>query len=197
MKNSSVLSEDQKKFRKLRKILRQIEHLLLLPRELNNEEKLKVAKRAVYREQMLELNKKYQNGELLLLDSRDTTIDSEDSQFIQNISASFTENTIPEESSASLENEIDELSTKLDNIIIQEPNETKVEKPIQTEEKIEPKEKPIEEVKPKEKVKIVPTKISKPKITFDTVSVENAHEDLIVCLDVCPKAQLIVTGRFV
>ncbi len=40
--NSNDFVEDQKRYRKYRKILRQIEHLKLLPRDLNNEEKEKV-----------------------------------------------------------------------------------------------------------------------------------------------------------
>jgi hypothetical protein len=39
--NTSLL-EDEKKYRKLRKVLRQIENLNLLPRCLNEEEKTKV-----------------------------------------------------------------------------------------------------------------------------------------------------------
>ena len=42
MNISQQLNEDQKKFRKLRKVLRQIEHLHLLNRELNKDEKQKV-----------------------------------------------------------------------------------------------------------------------------------------------------------
>ncbi len=42
MNNSQQLNEDQKKYRKLRKVLRQIEHLHLLNRELNKDEKQKV-----------------------------------------------------------------------------------------------------------------------------------------------------------
>lgn len=39
---NSALFADEKKYRKLRKYLRQIEHLNLVPRPLNEEEKQKV-----------------------------------------------------------------------------------------------------------------------------------------------------------
>ncbi len=49
--NSSItssLNEDQKKYRKYMKILRQIEHLELLTRDLNNDEKLKVKRFLIF-----------------------------------------------------------------------------------------------------------------------------------------------------
>lgn len=59
------LREDQKQFRKLRKLLRQIEHLELLTRQLNEEEEAKVDKRDEYRTRLGEITRAYQNGELM------------------------------------------------------------------------------------------------------------------------------------
>lgn len=42
--HNKQFQDDQRAFRKTRKYLRQIEHLMLLTRELNHEEKLKVFK---------------------------------------------------------------------------------------------------------------------------------------------------------
>lgn len=61
------LREDQKQFRKLRKLLRQIEHLELLTRQLNEEEEAKVDKRDEYRARLVEITRAYQNGELMEL----------------------------------------------------------------------------------------------------------------------------------
>ncbi len=53
--NESFTEDEKKKVRKLRKYLRQIEHLKLLTRPLNEEEKSKVANRYVYRKELDEL----------------------------------------------------------------------------------------------------------------------------------------------
>lgn len=59
--SESRLKEDQKQFRKLHKYLRQIEHLELLVRQLNEEELQKVAKRDEYRARLASA---YRTGEL-------------------------------------------------------------------------------------------------------------------------------------
>ena len=71
------LLEDQKNFRKLRKILRQIEHLRILPRTLNKDEESKVAKRMFYRSQIEALNLKYVNQTELLTESHDKEADDD------------------------------------------------------------------------------------------------------------------------
>jgi WD40 repeat protein len=72
-----VLEKDQRNFKKLRKTIRQIEHLQLLKRPLNEEEKIKVSKRAIYREQLSTLNAKYLNNSDLLKGSFETSMNSD------------------------------------------------------------------------------------------------------------------------
>ena len=50
------------------------------------------------------------------------------------------------------------------------------------------------EIKPKPQVKAAAEPV-KPKILFKTFDVERAHEDIILCIDLCTASNLIVTGR--
>ena len=225
----SSLHEDQKNFRKLRKILRQIEHLKILPRALNKDEESKVAKRKYYREQLDALNLKYEDQTELLHEKEPN---EENSSFFLNESATAKEEElissitvemplVPEEvaeldeeeqvvespqqtvlptetkktkkkagkGKKSKENDdIDELSARLDKIAL----DTVKEKPV------EKKEAPKEIIKPAPKVeqRILPEKPKKvlPKVSFETKSIDDAHEDLIVSIDVCTEYSLIVTG---
>jgi hypothetical protein len=63
-----TLNEDRRKYRKLRKLLRQIEHLHLASRELNDEEKLKLSKRKQYRKELNALTEKYVDSMPMLQD---------------------------------------------------------------------------------------------------------------------------------
>lgn len=45
----------------------------------------------------------------------------------------------------------------------------------------------------KAKVKALPPK---PKVFYKTYDMNDAHEDLIVSIDLCVQSNLIVTGRF-
>lgn len=240
MTNHESYITDQKKYRKIRKCLRQIEHLQLLTRELNHEEKQKVHRRKEYREQLNRLTHKYMNEESFFnLD------DSSMSAVTADTSQAQVANT---EDNAVLDELAEELSQQMDKISIEdEEKEEEVESPVVVPEEIkpiaedvEPKElAPVEsnefkvvekkskiakkanaEAKNKEAVEAVkevkksqpqarkepkqkavevpkaPAKPAKPNVSFRTFKFNDAHEDLIVSIDLCIEFNLIVTGRF-
>lgn len=229
---------DQKKYRKIRKCLRQIEHLQLLTRELNHEEKQKVHRRKEYREQLNHLTHKYMNEESFFnLD------DSSMSAVTADTSQAQVANT---EDNAVLDELAEELAQQMDKISIEdEDKEEGLESPVVVPEEIKPivddveptEQAPVEsnefkvvekkskkakkavaeakkvveavkEVKkpqtqtqkePRQKaveVPKAPPKPAKPNVSFRTFKFNDAHEDLIVSIDLCIEFNLIVTGRF-
>ena len=112
--------EDSKRYRKLRKLLRQIEHLQLVARPLNDEEKYKCSKRDSYRKELNALNEKYSNSQLLSELKKDENISFEQDEsnshlFLNNseIEISFTQPNA--ENNTSLD---DELNNKLANLTL-------------------------------------------------------------------------------
>ena len=112
--------EDSKRYRKLRKLLRQIEHLQLVARPLNDEEKYKCSKRDSYRKELNALNEKYSNSQLLSELKKDENISFEQDEsnshlFLNNseIEISFTQPNA--ENNISLD---DELNNKLANLTL-------------------------------------------------------------------------------
>ncbi len=248
-----TLNEDQKKFRKLRKVLRQIEHLQLLTRPLNSEEKLKLSKRSCYRDELNQLTSKYKaNNELfMLLDSSinntttntncDNTVnstsneqniptneyltedDTNHSQFLSNSYIQSDNSVYVEEVEEenkdnnglvdqaeyeSFNNNLNELSDRLsialrNELKADEPEKNEidikaVDEPKKKNKKKEHKQAPVQPIlqlpTAKPEVKKNPIKPRAPAITFDTLNVTDAHQDLIMSIDVCAKSQLIVTG---
>ena len=237
MSDNSVLNEDLKKIRKLRKVLRQIEHLQLLTRALNSDEKLKISRRSFYREQLSALNLKYKNIEIIE-DSMETTMDSEESRSFSLNASNSSDKTNTGKISESFDRNLNELSQRFDTFFIQEESQTKIEEfneadlivssPIENRtmpqvKENKPKKETVEEVKktdieekPKKETKaevnkiksenltketkkvpekIVKPKEVKPKIEFESFELNNAHEDLIVSVDICNESNLIATGR--
>ena len=252
--DNSELFDDQKKIRKLRKNLRQIEHLQLLTRPLNSDEKLKVSRRLFYREQLSALNIKYKNVDIIE-DNLETTYDSDESR-----QTSFNASYVSEKEekttiiSESFEKNVAELSLHFNSLLIHdetESKETEVElnksklpvpspiesKPLPQIKNVESKKEPkilknieaeikikedsskiedkkfdkhiqlkenssvpkktdqiLKEISQIEKLKV---KDVKPNIEFESFMLPNAHEDLIVSLDICNESKLIVTGRFI
>lgn len=195
---NTSLAEDQKQFRKLRKLLRQIEHLQLLTRPLNDEEKAKLAKRVYYRERLNELTSIYRKGELYA----DSTFDTEPSLTSAEASRCEVEQICdeeeedeqeqPNESSSALpaagESDIDMLTSKLSGIVIDEQQSA----PAAAEVKQTATEtKSTAPVQPPVAVKKKPVK---PKVTYDFASNQNVHEDLILSVDVNVQFGLVVTG---
>jgi len=215
---------DQRIFRKTRKYLRQIEHLMLLTRELNHEEKLKIRRRNQYREQLKTLTNKYKNDEEFF--NLDSTIDDSITSTIPNDSIDQTDN----KAELSFESTLNEINKKFDKISLEESNETEdkiltednslekseandletVEIEIDETKKVESEVKDVSKKPEKPKAKEVSiskaeipkkTKIIKPKFEapnlksyFKTLELEDAHEDLIVSIDLCAESNLIVTG---
>jgi len=201
-----ALFDDEKKFRKLRKVLRQIEHLKLLARELNDEEKEKVSKQKIYKKQLKDLNLKYPNNELTFRDNQNTSVELEQSNQAEEKEEEKTVNTSEIEVNLPTviqpDIQIDELTSKLDSLNIEKSNieEEVVEK---KEAIVEPIPEPIKKVqevitvkKPKKNLKPV---VAEPKqvVCFETFEIKDAHDDLIVSLDVYSESELIVTGRLV
>lgn len=201
-----ALFDDEKKFRKLRKVLRQIEHLKLLARELNDEEKEKVSKQKIYKKQLKDLNLKYPNNELTFRDNQNTSVEFEQSNQAEEKEEEKTVNTSEIEVNLPTviqpDIQIDELTSKLDSLNIEKPDieEEVVEK---KEAIVEPIPEPIKKVqeeitvkKPKKNLKPV---VAEPKqvVCFETFEIKDAHDDLIVSLDVYSESELIVTGRLV
>jgi hypothetical protein len=200
-----ALFDDEKKFRKLRKVLRQIEHLKLLARELNDEEKEKVSKQKIYKKQLKDLNLKYPNNELTFRDNQNTSVELEQSNQAEEkeektVNTSEIEVNLPTVIQPDIQ--IDELTSKLDSLNIEKSNieEEEVEK---KEAIVEPIPEPIKKVqevitvkKPKKNLKPV---VAEPKqvVCFETFEIKDAHDDLIVSLDVYSESELIVTGRLV
>ena len=218
------LNEDRKKHKKLRKLLRQIVHLQLQTRPLNDEEKIKVSKREKYMEELRLLNLKYNDTDFLL-DKSEATFESTFEQTNDSIPNS---SMIEQETDENVIKQVDELSEMFDAIAIN-ANESEQVEPIEQIEQIEPEqlkqnkkkkkksqkqeekteesiknekelpvletkqvkveEKIIPQIPPKQKVK------PKPKFSFETIDVANAHEDLIVSVDICGEFGLVVTGR--
>jgi len=201
-----ALFDDEKKFRKLRKVLRQIEHLKLLARELNDEEKEKVSKQKIYKKQLKDLNLKYPNNELTFRDNQNTSVELEQSNQAEEKEEEKTVNTSEIEVNLPTviqpDIQIDELTSKLDSLNIEKSDieEEVVEK---KEAIVEPIPEPIKKVqeeitvkKPKKNLKPV---VAEPKqvVCFETFEIKDAHDDLIVSLDVYSESELIVTGRLV
>ena len=168
------LKEDQKQFRKLRKLLRQIEHLELLTRQLNEEEEEKVARRDEYRLRLIELTSSYKPDELInLIDENETT------ETIANQEDEDQE----EEIVATPPDEVNELVEKfekmgqIEDVLVENEQEKKV--------------KEEEEKKPKKKKK------SSKSAYFDTLTNSSIHVDLITAVDIDPNFDLIVTGRYI
>lgn len=153
--------DDQKQFRKLRKLLRQIEHLELVPRALNDEEKQKLSKRSEYRSRLNELNAIYKNGELLVVVDETTTFESEENN-------SGILNRSEQQHVSSVESEIEELAIR--QLDLSENNDNNEEKNVddlvvENEEEIEIGEKePTSEklVLPEKKIatEMLPKKLS-------------------------------------
>ena len=218
------LYEDQKNYRKLRKILRQIEHLVILPRNLNKEEENKVSKRKFYRDQLEALNLKYKNQSELLTDTNEKEADlSEPSSFLTNetieekhldtenihiasteIKEEKNENESHAEENCEVSKEItvtkkknkkskksketvdiDELAEKMENIVLESPESQEKKILVPKADNKAQSQKLITTEKPKKYI---------PKISFSTQLIENAHEDLILSIDVCSESNLIVTA---
>ena len=227
----SILFEDQKNYRKLRKILRQIEHLVILPRNLNKEEESKVSKRKFYRDQLEALNLKYKNQIELLTETHEKETElSEPNSFLldeaieekhldsENIQIAATvEEEKGEEFNSKIVSEIetkgeqlevpntiispkkknkktkktketvdiDELAQKLENIELGS-KETKENKQLDnSKETIIKSQKVLTAEKPKK---------AQVKASFSTQLIENAHEDLILTIDICTEFNLIATA---
>lgn len=219
---NKTLFDDEKKYRKLRKVLRQIEHLEVLPRPLNEEEKQKVLKRNIYRAQLKELNIKYPNNELLFRDNQNTSCEFDNSHTTtvndQHLNLSDVDvnlsNQVEEIHNESFDTNLDELTSQMNSLIIEKPvtqevinepvqdpipNQTLEHKPVQKQAQEDKKQQPeikLKVTETKTKKKPIETKpIIKPVICFDTNEIKNAHADLIVSLDLCTESELIVTGR--
>lgn len=189
--NGNISAEDDKNFRKYRKYLRQIEHLQMLARPLNSEEKLKLSKKAYYREQLDALKVIYGSANLSLRSNKENNSDE------SNVSNEF--HNVTEEKMAEPEDdneECDELNH--DDEVAEEEEEEEKDQPIQEQptskedlnEKIEEKHVKEEEEEQKKKR----NKKSKLKVNYRRKSFKSIHDDLIVCLDIFAELGLIVTG---
>ena len=209
------LSQDQKLYRKLRKHLRQIEHLQLATRPLNDEEKLKISKRKLYRTELSQLTEQYRARdelELLWEEARPTT---ETSAAENESSSVFNLNT-------SLPNKLEVVEVEVENLYETEKNEIVAEKlkEIRIEpntvsdrhkENLEHSESSKTKAETANKTQSVTVNkteknnskvVSKPSqplpkpptLTFDTFTEPDSHADLIMCTDVCVKSNLIVSG---
>jgi len=237
----SSLLEDQKNYRKLRKILRQIEHLVILPRSLNKDEERKVSKRKFYRDQLEALNFKYKNQYELLTETHEKGADlsepnsflnqnesaseerplvSEDIQIVSNeedkdVHSEIVQDVQVEEDPKEVEQDlpkkknkkskkakdpvnVDDLAQKFESIAletteekknVQESQSVQVKKPKVPEETASKSQQTEKKTQPIEKPKKIQVKTS-----FSTNLIENAHEDLIVSIDICTESNLIVTG---
>ncbi len=221
--HSKSFNDDQKKYRKIRKYLRQIEHLQLLTRDLNDEEMLKVKRKQLYREQLNHLTAKYVNYESFF-EQNETSALNESSSSVKHQAeheVSVTSQVVQEEAEKAeeerkrIEVEVDNLAAELTEKLSVEakvelsvPNEvTKLEgvevKINQTNKKNKkgvekklPVLEPAEAVTiPKvEKAKSNKVEATKPFNVFKTNQVEEAHEDLITSVDVCTETNMVVTG---
>ena len=233
MKSSSIFTEeDGKTIRKLRKVLRQIEHLGLVTRPLNDEEKAKLARRAEYRKELLLLNEKcaqHSRESQVEQEQNDSKSDIDDSHLIltntsleliqqDNESASY------ENHSESFSATLDQLSSQLEQYKIEE-NQTKHDDPVaaagesvKADRSVSKQEEQTKQTKDESNSNMIKTKqqgyqqpkamqvetvakkvepIAKRVIQFECpVNDPNAHEDLIVSVDVCMDSKLIVTGRY-
>ena len=217
--------EDYKLMRKLRKNLKQIEHLQLLNRELNPEEKFKViiflkkfsflfslissfkvSKRVAFRQELQELNEKYPQ---ILIESENTTFEnSENSSFEEPLNNCILNKSLNIES-------ITEKFCNL-NIAEQKPQTTKINEPAKVAEvKHNEQQKPVQFINTnkiekaaetkkqiKEEIfietnKTVKKQLSQQLVKFTAIEVENAHEDLITCLDISSDTLKLVTGGLV
>lgn len=208
MKN---LAQDQKRFRRLRKALRQIENLNLLQRNLNQEEKHKISKRSLFREELKQLFEKYPNGELLSYDSRENTFETEESIISSGNAPLQNENSF----------EIHHLTDKLNQIELKEADDIQINSTPEIQflksEKLETSETNFESsnqcedlcvdqqkvktesLKAKDQIKLLKIasdnhQVKKKDFTFDTITVTDAHQDLITCVDIDGKNELVVTG---
>lgn len=185
------LREDQKQFRKLRKLLRQIEHLELVTRKLNEEEEQKVARRDEYRLRLIELTSSYKGDELIrLIDENSTTTTNIDG----NQEESYQDQDVVEASTDDL-NELVEEFEKMGHKSEPEPEVVEVVNTTPTITKEEKKEEKKVEVETK-----IPSEKKKKKkptvVTFDAFTKPAVHVDLITAVDIYPDLGLIVTGRF-
>ncbi len=155
------------------------------------------------RKELIELNEKYSH--VLLDTSENTTFDNSDFQ----TESSFEE---PIKASANTSLSIENITEKLGNLNIstQKPHidvKPKVieikkteQKPSQISSNIKPvvaAEIPAKQVKEEPLVNKIVKKPLTSLVRFKTQEVENAHEDLITCLDICSEKLMLVTGRFV
>jgi hypothetical protein len=219
--DQSNLSEDRKKYRKLRKLLRQIEQLTLKARELNDEEKLKISKRKECRRELKALVEKYgESIDMLQEDERDEQHHASTDHVEQVINESETEE--PEQSGHEAEavtvhqqhEESDFVQSE--QVDVSKEQEEPVTQQFDDEKKTEPEvsaavvvdqnvQKPPQAKSSKSKAKsakqpaVVAVKIEQPKppkFKFDTWCKLDAHRELVVCVDVCPETGFIATGRF-
>lgn len=204
---SRQLREDQKTLRKLRKQLRQIEHLELLSRHLNDEEAAKLARRDEYRAQLDELTSAYPNNELSLLadHGNEATVDISDLAEIEESHDYVDDDSLgqlvegfkklgcyDEQQVLGAGSKSDEeadaktgCSQVLKKAEIQDTDKL-VDEKITSQTEVGTKSEP-----PKRRKKST----KKSAITFDIVSERSAHADLITTVDVCLESQIIVTGR--
>ncbi len=211
--HNKSFADDQRKYRKIRKYLRQIEHLQLLTRDLNDEEKLKVKRKKHYREQLNSLTSKYANDELFF-DNETTALN--ESTVSARHEVSVTSQAVQEEVEKAeeekerFEAEVDNLAVELNDKLSVESvdeqiapaeaaevktNETRKKKINNAEKKAAVVDVSETVVKPKvEKVKVTKVEPAKPFVVFETFKVEEAHEDLIVSVDVCTESNMVVTG---
>ena len=233
---------DQKKYRKIRKHLRQIEHLQLLTRELNHEEKQKVSKKKEYREQLNHLTHRYMNeesffsmedGSLLCQSVNDTSLTAvtesvEETAELEELEQRMNKVSIEDAEETKKEDEkiepsplvMGELEKKS---VVEEPEFKVVEKKAKKSKKAESEtqvvaekdpevsketlakaakkvpevERKVVKGEPKPKAVEVPKAPSQPpksNASFRTTTFNNAHEDLIVSVDLCIESNLIATG---
>jgi len=168
-------------------------------------------KRDEYRKQLKELNMKYPNNELSFRDNQNTSFELEHSQLTNNsnLNESDSNLNVVSAQNESFENNLNELTSKMDSLIIEKPTdqaihnqkikaevvqESKSSRPIATETLEVRKNEKQQKKQHQQSIELV-KQAPKPVVCFDSYEVKNAHEELIVSLDICNESKLIVTGR--
>jgi hypothetical protein len=206
LNESNQFSEDMKKARKLRKKLRQIEHLLLLARPLNKEETKKVVERDTYRQQFALLNSIYKNGELYENESFNNSTTSPvnaqlETSDQQNQNQYYSFQDVEEEGEGEEEDQEEEKQAEIEEEPIieierdeEKKEDNKLEQMYSKKEQIQINIEKEENKSQKQNKKVLKKSLLKP--TFETNgNMENIHDDLILSIDICEKSNLIVTGR--